>query len=818
MRDLGLRDYRGFQRLWRHVDPATAQSLRFPEPSGLSSPTEVLEQIMKRLEDLGFVYAVEPSTSGPSGQMGRTALGPGSPATCIDVVVLTAAACVLAGLHPWVVVTEGSFSGHAWIVVNTNEFRSWSAEPGRGSSFARFEAWEASRQGGGEVESPWALDDLITDLSLRVLDPTRLCAGYDAGPDRDADAAFAAAKRVASNVRVCDVGYWWQPRWLHVAESSTLPAFVVANNAPTAVDDPMLEPRPLLDRLCDEWLESGDAGLLLVGQGGQGATSALRRIVSQAANNSTVLLVAAAPWNAARWLDHDPDAQLTVDTSSLGLRLVERLAVIWEREGSASARGDVEAVNAAQACVDRFVGVQQIMDRLGPGRDLLVVVDGFDPREWGEPENVAKVIARLHEYGRQHPHRFTRRLRTLVASERQARLTGHLNAHRTIDLDEVGRDPGEIAARQRYLARASQTPSDLTADSASWDEIALWLGDAGSTAVSSKGRMEARLDSLRGDRIPADNLIGVLLAALGPLPRQFLADVADLGAKEEELMDLAQPWLRGDGRTSEVELQSAARRWLLANDSTASLLVEGEVRLTRALASVDGLRDEALSRYRNRYWASHARGTQSLELMSAVAADFNSPDFQAQLFYREGPRAQLGWLSSVKTFPADVPVDFVWHDITPLVYRPVAGIAIPELRRHNRGAVFRAAGGERGSDTVEVSDLGLRIDRTEKGSGVVVEVRAPESWRETFIPVTVHSGESAEGIEVVVPLTDAEAPRARFELRGQRLVSHDLKVGPPLSVEQVAFLEPALLARSRGLPQSSRASRLWDEVDKRRRR
>ncbi len=826
MRDIGRGDDRWFQRMWQFVDVDAARPFNFPEPGPQMTPYERLEQILRRLKELELTYAHEPTLFGHGGQKVRTPryLGPGAALTCLDVVALTAAACVLGGLGSWMVGTIKPLEAHVRIVVQVDGTAKWKTDSDLRFSREMFLAWEARRLGGGEIEHPDELAELVASEGFVLLDPTSLVPGYPKSAAGNEWADWESVERWAKEIVVCDVGYWWEPRWIHRDDPSPVEAQWLQSLPTTEVEEQALEPRPRLDQECDEWLESGGAGLLLVGHGGQGATSALRRLVSRAAPEATVLMVAAAPWNATRWRDHDGDAVRTVSEHSLGQRLLQGLAVQWERDGPDSSPTTAQAVYAALLQTgDPWASGETVLRRLQPGRDLLVVFDGLESG-WTEHERkgILRKIALLHGFGREYPDLIQRRLRTVVASERDPRLVDALTEFDTIDLDEVARDPGEIAARRQMLAQAHELSPEESANEMTWAEISLRLSDPDGNARSTSERMANRLRRLRHDRARADRLLGVLLAARGPLPRWSLDGLATLGPSEDELMALVQPWLRGAGDEKEVELHSAARQWLQANDSMAALVQAGNVALARAALAAEegGARD--LSRYADRHLVAHvlmAEGTPEFaDLSEQLWERLNDPSWQARLVYRDGPamanadfRAWTAELASRHSKPS------IWHNVVAYARRPLAGVRLPVLARQRRGAVFQAAGGERPSDLIEVEELGLRIEREERVSGVRVDLRVPEAWRGAFILLTVVVEEGEDGIEVLVPLTDADAPRAWVELQGQTLASHDVEVGMPLSVDQVAMLDPDLLDRSRRLPQSSRAAKRWDLVDELRR-
>lgn len=229
---------RGFERFWRYVHPHAVD--RFgghafvtasDDPRG---PTDRLADVLSTIAAAGVRYRHEvPFLPEEGGQYLRdpAMVQRAREATCIDMTIVVAGACMRASLHPWVVFgmnlpPHPEPAAHAWVVVDLDpeHERRGAFGPRRGDPTfdGNLAAWEATLLAGPDVaelvEEPSRLLDLVRARPdrFRVIDVARLCLDYPHGDPTTADLDDGPALfQPWDRLEVSDVGWWWRDARCH---------------------------------------------------------------------------------------------------------------------------------------------------------------------------------------------------------------------------------------------------------------------------------------------------------------------------------------------------------------------------------------------------------------------------------------------------------------------------------------------------------------------------------------------------------------------------------------------------------------------------
>ncbi len=376
-RPFGDPDGRGFERSWRYVDVAAVEAFRAPEYDHRTE-AERLGAVASALAASGITYAYEPPIRfGSETQLLRDPerVLEYRQATCVEMSLVTAGACLRAGLHPWIVFgwTKG-VGAHAWVVVDigtTMTFPAHSFEP-RTSSDAEVVALEHSRRRSfptRPLETEVDLERRVRDEPdrYRVVDPARLCLGYSGGDHftvvvEDGLELFHSWQQK----RVCDL-VWWHPALVVPApgrrrrtDAAATGAAVELNNLWMTEQTDLAGRETELENLTNYFsaeLERGEGRRphVISGEPGMGKSALAQEVASRLSQNYAVV------W----WID--ADGSLKIRT---GLReLARRLGIESARTGVAPEAADEEPHRFLNDLRDHLAALD--------GR-VLVILDNVD--------------------------------------------------------------------------------------------------------------------------------------------------------------------------------------------------------------------------------------------------------------------------------------------------------------------------------------------------------------------------------------------------------------------------------------------------------
>lgn len=191
--------------LARYVRPEDVGGfLELPGPSG-DSPVQRLGLVYAAVAGAGIRYAHEPPSEHPDVQEVRSpaeVLWAPKHATCLDLAVVLAGACLKAGLEPLILLIEGRLGRHSLLGVWAGP-RPDEAEDGLQ---CRTEWWAAP--------PPWLAAQVRrapgdTGRSLIVLDPVGVSTALPSSPARGIQASFEQAVSNGAE-RLLDQGTTWQ--------------------------------------------------------------------------------------------------------------------------------------------------------------------------------------------------------------------------------------------------------------------------------------------------------------------------------------------------------------------------------------------------------------------------------------------------------------------------------------------------------------------------------------------------------------------------------------------------------------------------------
>lgn len=220
------------QQFWRFVDMHEVNR-RVTIGPDTRTRLDRLKAILEFLSGQGIRYHDEEPWRLPKGAGNQVVRDPEGvldhrEANCVEMVAVTAAACMNAAIRSWAVFGTRDGIGHAWLVADVGEGGRVTFEVSGGKKRGRtgeFEEWKNGRQRRPQ-EPRWALgiEQLSEAVSQSpdtyiVVDPVRLCVDYfEDGPGIVDGGADFMARYVLNGC--CDIEWWWNSQWVSVSEAS----------------------------------------------------------------------------------------------------------------------------------------------------------------------------------------------------------------------------------------------------------------------------------------------------------------------------------------------------------------------------------------------------------------------------------------------------------------------------------------------------------------------------------------------------------------------------------------------------------------------